>query len=111
MSEVISVVALVSTFILGILQWRSSVREQASKEKTNGATALSVNAETLMKLSKRIDELEARDATKEARINDLEEQVKKWKRAYNKALIHIRTMAPDKPVPDFLEDTGELFKR
>ena len=45
MSEVISVVALVSTFILGILQWRSSVREHASKEKTDAASALKTNTE------------------------------------------------------------------
>ena len=110
MSDIISIVALASTFILGILQWRSSVREVRSKEHTNGATALSINAETLAKLSRRIDELEARDTEKEKRINDLEEQVKKWRRAYNRAINHIRYLAPNADIPDFLLDTGELNK-
>lgn len=82
-----------------------------ANHRLNGANAFSVNAKTLTDLSKRIDELEARDATKEARINDLEDQVKKWKKAYNRALNFIHREMPTVEIPDFLQDTGELNRR
>lgn len=109
--DIVGTLALVSTFVLGILQWRSSVRQNKSKEKSDDASALSINAETLMKLSKRIDELEKRDQEKEKRIDELETEVKKWKRAYTRAINHIRYKLPNEPVPDFMLDTDELMKK
>ena len=74
MSEVISVIALVSTFILGILQWRSSAREQASKEKTTASSILKTNTER-EDLEDRITERVLQRA--EAEINKLREENEK----------------------------------
>lgn len=110
-AELLGYANIIGLLVLGFLQWRTTARDQKSKELTNGASAFSVNVDTLRKLSQRIDELEARDATKEARINDLEEQVKKWKRGYNRALNFIHQEVRNRDIPDFLQDTGELNKR
>lgn len=98
---IISIVALVSTFVLGILQWGAS-------SKNKRVEALSINAETITKLSRRIDELEKRDDEKQRRIDELETTVKKYARALERAMRYIKQKLPNEPIPDFLLDTGEL---
>ena len=101
---ILSIVAIISTAILGFLQWGTSARHKPTE-------ALGINAETITKLSRRIDELEKRDEEKERRIEELETEVKKWKRGYERQGRYIRSRLPNEELPDFLLDTGDLNKR
>ena len=43
-------------------------------------------------------------------MDDLREQLKKYQRALERAIKHIRKIAPDEQIPDFLMDTGDVKK-
>jgi hypothetical protein len=103
MAEVVlvSIVGGIATVIGGLIVYYAN-------RQLNKASAGSINADTIIKLSKRIDELEARDITKEIRIEDLERQVRRYARALDRAIRHIRQIDPGGELPDFLMDTGEL---
>lgn len=98
-----ALIGVLGTIIGGIIVFLGS-------RPLNKANAFHVQSETLIHLSERIDVLEKRDREKEIRIDELEHQVRKWKRAYNRAINHILVIAPNAPIPDFIQDTDELMK-
>ena len=82
-----------------------------ANKQLNKANVNLINADTIIKLSKRIDELETRDAAKEKQIDKLEEDLAKFRQAYSRAMRWIRwTVPPTTEIPDFFLDTGELNK-
>ena len=83
-----------------------------SNRSLNKSNALLINADTITRLSKRIDELEARDEIKEKKIDELGKNLKRYASALDRAYRFINSHIPkDVEIPDFLMDTGELNKK
>ena len=100
----VSIVGGFATLLGGLIVYISN--KQLNKSNVN-----SINADTIIKLSKRIDELETRDSLKEKRIDDLEAELRKFRKAYTRAIKWIHeTVPPTVDIPDFFLDTGELNK-
>jgi hypothetical protein len=77
-------------------------KEHAEKGKAQSET-IEIQGRTL---ADAFDEI--RELRKE--MDDMREQLKKYQRALERAIKHIRTLAPNDPIPDFLKDTGDFKK-
>lgn len=101
---IISLVGAAATVMGGLIVFFSN-------RQLNKSNALSVNADTITKLSNRIDQLVIRDEEREKQIDNLEKKLKNLLRAYEMSLKHIRKIDPVGEIPDFLEwDTGRLAR-
>jgi cell division protein FtsB len=97
----LSLISALSVFILGILQWRANARSADTQ-------ILKVNTETILALSRRIDELERRDEENARRIDELERENRELRRAIARAVEYIRRNYPGADIPDFTIPTGPL---
>ena len=96
--------SLLTVFIPAILNYNKT-RGEANKlhHESEGVTA-----ETYLKLSRRIDELETRDSEKEKRIDWLEGELKRYVNGYSKAILFINQHVNGINIPNFLETDPRL---
>lgn len=110
---------IIGLLTLGFLQWRTAANSQKTRGAVDQADAqnkIGTTYDMLIKnlraeveeLREQVGALRAADATKEARITLLEKENKKLQRGFARAVNHIKYLAPNEPIPDFLQDTGEL---
>jgi len=92
----IAVIGVIGTLLGGLIVYFSN-------RLLNKANVNLINADTIIKLSKRIDELESRDASKEERIDWLEKELKRYVNAYTLAIRFIHDRMPLIEIPNFLE--------
>lgn len=69
----------------------------------NKAKTIDLSADTYLKLSNRIDQLEVRDAAKEERIDWLEKELRRYINGYTLAIKFIHFNLPAIEIPNFLE--------
>lgn len=82
-----------------------------SNKNYNKAKTMDVGADTYLKLSKRIDELEERDSKKEERIDWLEKELKRYINGYSLAVKFIHYNIPGVEIPDFLQTDPAITKK
>ena len=97
------ILLIIASAALGILgKIFLTPKEFAEKGKAQSET-IQIQGKTL---ADAFDEI--RELRKE--MDDLREQLKKYQRALERAIKHIRKIAPDEQIPDFLMDTGDIKK-
>ncbi len=100
----VAIIGLISTVLGGAMLY-------VGNKSYNKAKTIDLGADTYLKLSTRIDQLEVRDAAKEERIDWLEKELKRYINGYSLAVKFIHYNIPGVEIPDFSQTDPAITKK
>lgn len=102
LAVILSLIGVLGTVLGGLIVYYSN-------KNFNNAKTQDLSVDTYLKLSKRIDDLEERDAKKEERIDWLQNELRRYINAYSLAIKYIHYNIPG-DIPNFLETDPAITK-